>query len=100
MRFQISGTFSISIQWYWTFSRSERSAVSRPNSVEMPPRVRSCSTLVSRADSASRDSSSPTCGRTSSISFSAAARDWASKARAREFSRTSRSSWAASRYSA
>ncbi|OAX57145.1 hypothetical protein A5N15_08890 [Rothia kristinae] len=44
--------------------------------------VRSCSTLVSRADSASRGSSSPTCGRTSSISFSAAARDWASKARA------------------
>ena len=40
-RFQISGTSSIWIQWYWTFSRSEMSAVSRANSVEISPSVRS-----------------------------------------------------------
>ena len=44
-RRQISGTFSTSIQWYWTFSRSEMSAVSRANSVEISPIVRSCSTV-------------------------------------------------------
>ncbi|MGZ8777978.1 MAG: hypothetical protein ACXWZ5_19225 [Mycobacterium sp.] len=37
--------FSTSIQWYWTFCRSEMSAVSRANSVEMPPRVRSAAAV-------------------------------------------------------
>jgi hypothetical protein len=45
-RRQISGTFSISIQCSCTFCRSVTSAVSRPNSVEMPAMTRSCS-LVS-----------------------------------------------------
>ena len=36
-RSQISGTFSISIQWYWMFSRSVTSAVSRAKSVAMLP---------------------------------------------------------------
>ncbi|COY03395.1 Uncharacterised protein [Mycobacterium tuberculosis] len=40
-RRQISGTFSTSIQWYCTFCRSEISAVSRANSVEIWPSVRS-----------------------------------------------------------
>ena len=46
-RSQISGTFSISIQWYWMFCRSVMSAEPRPKSVEMPPRVRSLSALSS-----------------------------------------------------
>ena len=33
------------IQWYWTFSRSEMSAVSRANSVEISPRVRSAAVV-------------------------------------------------------
>jgi hypothetical protein len=40
-RRQISGTSSMRIQWYWTFCRSVTSATSRPNSVLMPPIVRS-----------------------------------------------------------
>ncbi len=40
-RRQISGTFSISTQWICRFSRSEMSAVSRPNSVAICPSVRS-----------------------------------------------------------
>ena len=39
-RSQIWGTSSIRIQWYWTFSRSLMSAVSRANSVEISPMVR------------------------------------------------------------
>ena len=42
-RSQISGTFSISIQWYWMFWRSVMSAVPRAKSVEMLPRARSWS---------------------------------------------------------
>jgi hypothetical protein len=45
-RLQISGTSSMRIQWYWMFCRSVMSAMSRPNSVLMPPSVRSWS-LVS-----------------------------------------------------
>ena len=44
-RSQISGTSSIWIQWYWTFSRSEMSAVSRANSVEISPSVRSAAVV-------------------------------------------------------
>ncbi len=40
-RFQISGTSSIRIQWYWTFCRSVMSAVPRANSCEISPMVRS-----------------------------------------------------------
>ena len=40
-RSQISGTFSISIQWYWMFWRSVMSAVPRAKSVPMLPRARS-----------------------------------------------------------
>ena len=35
---------STRIQWYCTFSRSEMSAVSRANSVEIPPSARSDAT--------------------------------------------------------
>ena len=45
-RRQISGTSSMRIQWYCTFCRSVTSATSRPNSVLIPPIVRSAS-LVS-----------------------------------------------------
>ncbi len=45
-RRQISGTSSTRIQCSWMFCRSEMSAVSRPNSVEMPAMARSWS-LVS-----------------------------------------------------
>ena len=40
-RSQISGTFSISIQWYWMFWRSVMSAVPRAKSVPMLPSARS-----------------------------------------------------------
>ena len=42
-RLQISGTSSIRIQWYWMFSRSVTSAVSRANSCPMVPSVRTAS---------------------------------------------------------
>ncbi|CAM5732308.1 hypothetical protein SALBM217S_10518 [Streptomyces griseoloalbus] len=41
-RFQISGTSSMRIQWYWTFCRSVMSAVPRANSCEISPITRSC----------------------------------------------------------
>ncbi len=41
-RFQISGTSSILIQWYWMFCRSVMSAVPRANSSEISPITRSC----------------------------------------------------------
>ena len=44
-RRQISGMSSIRIQWYWTFCRSEMSAVLRANSVETPATTRSCSVV-------------------------------------------------------
>lgn len=49
-RFQISGTSSMRIQWYWMFCRSVRSAVPRANSCEISPITRSCS-VVSRPPS-------------------------------------------------
>ncbi|GMA41122.1 hypothetical protein GCM10025883_31670 [Mobilicoccus caccae] len=42
-RRQISGTSSISTQWYWMFSRSLMSAVPRARSVEIPPSTRNAS---------------------------------------------------------
>ena len=45
-RRQISGTSSMRIQWYCTFSRSPMSAESRANSVETWPRVRSVVTDI------------------------------------------------------
>ena len=39
-RLQISGTSSMRIQWYWMFSRSVTSAVSRAKSVPIVPRAR------------------------------------------------------------
>ena len=39
-RSQIAGTSSIRIQWYWMFSRSVMSAVSRAKSMPMLPRAR------------------------------------------------------------
>ncbi len=42
-RRQISGTSSISIQWYWMFCRSLMSALPRANSVEIPPSTRKAS---------------------------------------------------------
>ncbi len=44
-RRQISGMSSTWIQWYWTFCRSEMSAVSLANSVEIVPSVRSAAVL-------------------------------------------------------
>jgi hypothetical protein len=41
-RSQIVGMSRTSIQWYWTFWRSVRSALSRANSTEMSAMVRSC----------------------------------------------------------
>ena len=49
-RSQMVGTSSMRIQWYWMFSRSVTSAVSRANSVETVPRARTAS-APSRAPS-------------------------------------------------
>jgi hypothetical protein len=46
-RSQISGTSTMSIQWYWMFWRSVMSAVLRAKSEEIPPSVRRASALSS-----------------------------------------------------
>ena len=64
-RRQISGTSSTRIQCSWMFWRSVRSAVSRPNSVEMPPMTRSCSVVSCPPSMRTRSmkySSSSSCG--------------------------------------
>ena len=64
-RRQISGIDSTSIQCSWMFWRSVRSAVSRPNSVEMPAMTRSCSVVSCPPSMRTRSmkySSSSSCG--------------------------------------
>ncbi len=64
-RRQISGTSSTRIQCSCMFCRSVRSAVSRPNSVEMPPITRSCSVVSCPPSMRTRSmkySSSSSCG--------------------------------------
>ena len=53
-RSQIAGTSSMRIQWYWMFSRSVTSAVSRAKSTPMLPRARTASGDSSRPSERTR----------------------------------------------